>query len=97
MKMDEVAGSHNDEFYTPEYAVIPIIKYVPVGKTIWCPFDTEDSNFVKMFRNRGFQVVATHISNNQNFFFMKPPDCDLIISNPPYSKKKQRCFIGCLK
>ena len=29
MKMDKVAGSGNDEFYTPRYAIEPIIKYLP--------------------------------------------------------------------
>lgn len=52
MKMDKVAGSGNDEFYTPDYAVAPIMKYIPKGAKIWCPFDTEDSLFVKNF-NRG--------------------------------------------
>ncbi len=26
--MDKVAGSGNDEFYTPDYAVDPIMKYL---------------------------------------------------------------------
>lgn len=29
MKMDKVAGSGNDEFYTPKYAIMPILKYLP--------------------------------------------------------------------
>lgn len=29
MKMDKVAGSGNDEFYTPEYAIAPLYKYLP--------------------------------------------------------------------
>ena len=29
MQMDKVAGSGNDEFYTPRYAIEPIIKYLP--------------------------------------------------------------------
>lgn len=29
MKMDQIAGSGNDEFYTPEYAIRPIAKYIP--------------------------------------------------------------------
>ena len=35
MKMDLVAGSGNDEFYTPPYAVIPILKYLspPLGQS----------------------------------------------------------------
>lgn len=54
---------------------------------IWCPFDTEDSLFVKLFRQAGYQVIATHIANGQDFFTIDPPKCDYIISNPPYSVK----------
>jgi len=28
MKMDKVCDSRNDEFYTPEYAIRPIMKYI---------------------------------------------------------------------
>lgn len=92
MKMDKVAGSGNDEFYTPLYAIRPIIKYIRPGSTIWCPFDTEDSLFVKELRRVGHTVVATSLLNgeDQDFFFLAdfdPPDCDYIISNPPYSMK----------
>lgn len=31
MKLDKVANSQNDEFYTPVYAISPILKYVPSG------------------------------------------------------------------
>ena len=89
MKMDIVAGSKNDEFYTPEYAITPILKFVPAGSTIWCPFDTEDSLFVKKFREAGHKVVATHIATGNNFFTTPVPECDCIISNPPYSIKTE--------
>ena len=47
MKLDKVANSGNDEFYTPLYAIEPILKYIKPNSTIWCPFDTEESLFVK--------------------------------------------------
>lgn len=88
MKMDIVAASKNDEFFTPLYAITPIVKYLlPPPCTIWCPFDTDESLFVKEFRKLGYEVIATHIQNNQNFFEIDVPDCDYIISNPPYSCK----------
>lgn len=90
MKMDKVAGSGNDEFYTPEYAITPLYKYLlPPPAVIWCPFDTGDSLFVKLFRQHGYTVIATHIVNGQDFFEVEPPQCDYIISNPPYSLKGQ--------
>ena len=87
--MDKVAGSGNDEFYTPVYAVKPILKYLPPPPlTIWCPFDTEESNFVKGFKHFGYTVKATHINDGYDFFKGKVK-CDVIISNPPYSKKTE--------
>lgn len=89
MKLDIVAGSGNDEFYTPKYAVLPICKYLKPESWIWCPFDTEQSLFVKEFTRKGHRVTATHISNGHDFFDSKGTDCDYIISNPPYSKKTE--------
>ena len=83
--MDQVAGSKNDEFYTPAYAIKPILKYIKPHSTIWCPFDTNDSLFVNEFTNAGHKVIATHINNGFDFFVMPNLDCDYIISNPPYS------------
>ena len=90
MKMDKVAGSGNDEFYIPEYAIEPLFAYISTQATIWCPFDTEDSHFVKMFRARGNKVIATHLKNGQDFFTYEPEDYySCIVSNPPYSLKNE--------
>lgn len=93
MKMDKVAGSGNDEFYTPKYAILPIIKYITQKgfRTIWCPFDTEDSLFVKVLKDKGFKVINTHISQGDSgdFFQIEPDGYDCIISNPPYSLKNE--------
>ena len=87
--MLELARSGNDEFFTPKYAVTPIIKYLKNNnfKVIWCPFDTKESNFVKVLTENGFTVINTHIHNGEDFFKITPPECDCIVSNPPYSIK----------
>jgi len=88
MKMDKVAGSGNDEFYTPEYAIVPILKYVKPGSVVWCPFDTVKSNFYKMLINHGCKVLLSHIEDGRDFFNYEPEEhYDYIISNPPYSVK----------
>ena len=53
MKMDKVANSGNDEFYTPMYAITPLLKYVDNTSHVWAPFDNNQSLIVKAFRGRG--------------------------------------------
>lgn len=77
----------SDEYYTPVYAVLPIIGYLVPKSVIWCPFDLKQSNYVKVFREHGFKVKNSHISKGYDFFNVVPPKCDYIISNPPYSLK----------
>lgn len=95
MKMDKVANSQNDEFYTPQYAIFPILKYVKKESVVWCPFDTENSWFVKLLKEHGCKVLFSHVSNGEDFFNTEK-QCDYIISNPPYSLKAevfQRLFL----
>ena len=68
MKMDKVAGSGNDEFYTPRYAIEPILKYIDKDSVVWCPFDTEQSNFVKMLKDKGIKVINSHLEKGTDFF-----------------------------
>ena len=90
----------SDEVYTPAYAVKPILYYLnrftfythwfepDFIPTIWCPFDKEDSEYVKIFREAGYNVIATHIDDGKNFFYYEPQEhYDFIISNPPFSCK----------
>ena len=86
--MDKVANSGNDEFFTPPYAVEPILKYIPQNSVVWCPFDTEQSHFVRMIGETN-KVITTHISTGDDFFSTEPEHYDVIISNPPYSKKNE--------
>lgn len=81
------ASKNNDECYTPHYAVNPLIKYIDPNKTIWCPFDTENSAFVNELFMNGNKVIHSHISEGSNFFTCEPFCYDMIISNPPFSIK----------
>lgn len=81
----------SDEVYTPAYAVKPILKYIMMKNypaTVWCPFDTEESEFVKLIRAEGHKVINSHIDEGKNFFYWEPEEkYDYIISNPPFSIK----------
>ena len=79
---------NNDECYTPHYAVKPILKYIPKDAIVWCPFDTEESEFVKQISQQN-EVIYSHIDNNQDFFTYEPDNWDVIISNPPFTNKRK--------
>tara|TARA_B100000131_G_C18006393_1_gene568584 strand:- start:50 stop:592 length:543 start_codon:yes stop_codon:yes gene_type:complete len=76
---------NNDECYTPHYAVTPILKYIPDGAVVWCPFDKEESEFVQQIPNN----VYSHIDNGQDFFNYEPDHWDMIVSNPPFTNKRK--------
>jgi hypothetical protein len=76
-----------DEMFTPPILVKPILKYLKPNSIIWCPFDTEDSEFVIAFKEAGHKVVYSHIGYGQDFFTYEPKEYDCIISNPPFSRK----------
>ena len=81
---------NNDECMTPNYGVKPIVKYIPKEATVWCPFDKENSEFVKQIREAGHKVIATHIDNGQDFYTYEPDEnWDCIVSNPPFTNKRK--------
>jgi hypothetical protein len=91
--------NEKDEYYTPKILVDAIIPYLrsksnsdipPEELTIWCPFDTENSEFVLCLREAGFKVIYSHIWNGQDFFTYEPDEeYHYIVSNPPFTKKLQ--------
>ena len=64
----------NDEFYTPNYAIEPLLKYLPKGSRIWCPFDTQelietvsDAPRLEMFARRkrvGWDIWGNELDND---------------------------------
>ena len=78
----------NDECYTPSYGVVPILKYIPKNAIVWCPFDTEESEFVKHISKQN-EVVYSHIQNDQDFYNYEPNCWDVIVSNPPFTNKRK--------
>ena len=81
-------SGNNDECYTPAYGVEPILKYIPEGAVIWCPFDKEESEFVKLISKTN-KVVYSHIDLGQDFFEYEPGHWDIIVSNPPFTNKRK--------
>ena len=63
-----------DEQYTPRKTVELLLPYIQhwKDKTIWCPCDKEDSEFVKVLNENGFNIVYSHIDYGQDFFCLYP-------------------------
>lgn len=80
---------NNDECYTPRYWIIPLLKYIPKWSKIWCPFDKATSNFVNILLEEWFDVVRSHIEYWQDFFEYQPEERDIMISNPPFTWKRE--------
>ncbi len=86
------AGNYDgsDEKYTPPHSVVPILEFIPENAIVWCPMDTDESEYVKQIRAKGNRVIATHLDSGEDFFNHEPSqEWDVIISNPPFQKKKE--------
>ncbi len=90
MKSNKILYSkgNNDECYTPSYAVVPILKYIPKNAIVWCPFDTHESYFVKLISQQN-KVINSHVKNGKDFFKYEPRKWDILISNPPFTDKRK--------
>ena len=83
------SSGNNDECYTPDYAVEPILRYIPEGAIVWCPFDTEASEFVRLISKKN-KVIKSHLDDGQDFLQWQPKEhWDMIVSNPPFSNKRK--------
>lgn len=80
----------DNEYYTFKKDVENFLNNVdiPKDKIIWCPFDNENSAFVKVLKGYDYKVIYSHIDYGQDFFTYEPNEhYDYIISNPPFRNK----------
>ena len=77
----------SNENYTPYYGVDPIVKYISKDKIIWCPCDEEWSAFYQTFKQNGYQVIRSSLSEGKDFFTYEPDKWDVIVTNPPFNIK----------
>lgn len=82
------SNGNNDECYTPDYAVEAILEFIPKNAIVWCPFDKKKSEFVKQI-SKANKVVNSHIDDGKCFFKYEPKKWDVIVSNPPFTNKRQ--------
>lgn len=83
----ERGSIYGDEYYTRrEDAEIIADQIIQIPLKVWCPFNDTDSVWKHVLTEKGFDVVAT----DTDFFQTEPPKgVQCIISNPPFSKKRE--------
>jgi len=82
-KLKLMGKNHSDELYTPEYAFEYLAKYIPKDKKVLeCSVGT--GKLKKHIESKGIKTIGS-----TDFFNEKRKDYDIIISNPPYSKKDE--------
>lgn len=83
-----------DNIYTPEYAIKPLLKYIPNNITVWECCDFGGSKITKVLKEYGCNVIST--DKEENFLTYEPEThFDMIITNLPYSLKDEflkRCY-----
>lgn len=84
----------NDEYFTPRHEWRNIQKYIPKNKKIWEPFTNvqlpNSLNSSKYLKEMGFDVIVRPYNPKTgcNDFF-KSNHGDIVVSNPPFSLKKE--------
>ena len=82
--------NNKDHVATPRWVVEQIYSLINVSSynSIWFPFNNYDSQFKLKADELKLKYRATHKFDDlkNDFFTTEPPkDCDLMISNPPFS------------
>lgn len=80
--MSFTTDKDSDNYATDKKGWEIIKQYIPTDKKIWAPFYC-DGKQKEYFKDMGFDII--HEDKN---FFDYTPDYDIIIDNPPFSKKK---------
>ena len=83
----------SDECYTPHEAIKPLIPYLDVTKTYYDCTSGISSNIVDYLNSKNIKCIS---SGDRDFLKDEiPNNVDVILTNPPYSKKDsfiQRCY-----
>lgn len=74
---------HTDEIYTPDYALEPLLPFIQKEWVIWeCAYG--NGALANHLKRRGFNVIG-----GGEDFLQNKRECDVIITNPPYSNKER--------
>lgn len=78
----------NDEFYTIYEDVAKAVTLMSdqlKGKRIYCPCDSENSNFVKYLTDHNYNFIHSSNDFRSAESTAKLQNCDVVVTNPPFS------------
>ncbi len=81
--MSFVKDKYTDNYITNKNDWLRIKEYIPKDKIIWSPFYCDGK------QKEYFEDMNINIIHEDKDFFSYTPKYDIIIDNPPFSKKKQ--------
>ena len=81
--MSFIKDKDSDNYITNKEDWEKIKEYIPKDKVIWSPFYC-DGKQKEYFKDMGFDII-----HQDKDFFSYIPEYDIMIDNPPFSKKKE--------
>ena len=77
---------HGDEYFTRDQDAEIIAQHIVRPMTVWLPFNDRGGAFERVLPGHGHKVICT----DSDFFETDPPEgTQAVISNPPFSRKKE--------
>ena len=82
----DVESIRGDEYFTLDKDAEVIAQHIIRPMTVWLPFNDRGNAFDRILPEHGHRVICT----DGDFFTTDPPEgTDAVISNPPFSRKKE--------
>lgn len=85
IKIMDVESIRGDEYFTRDQDAETIAQHIIRPMTVWLPFNDRGGAFERVLPAHGHKVICT----DGDFFQTDPPaGTQAVISNPPFSRKK---------
>lgn len=84
-KIMDLESIRGDEYFTRDVDAETIAQHIIRPMTVWLPFNDRGGAFERVLPAHGHKVICT----DGDFFETDPPEgTEAVISNPPFSRKK---------
>lgn len=90
--LDRSRLTPSDEYYTRRADVVELergFRSFLQGRPVFCPFDSDGSQFVRVLREQGYEVHASADDYRRHLGEMANTPGAIVFSNPPFSISRQ--------